>query len=105
MAVQTYRFDNVVYVLEDEPADGATLSITWGHTWTRFPLWARFVFKRDGSSTVTTASVPRLFNAWTIGYAQRYFAQIIKQGKGVSAFKILQAYFDARKLYQGMRSS
>ena len=105
MAVLTYRFNNVDYMLEDEPANGATLSLTWqGRTPHKF-LWARFVFKRDGSSTVTTAEVPRFFNAVTISHAQLRFAQIIKEGKGSSAFRILQAYFDAKKLSQGIHNS
>jgi hypothetical protein len=100
MTALIYKFDNVNYVLEDAPTNGATLTITWTNK-----LWARFEFQRDGSSIVTTAAVPRFFNAFTIMWAQQRYAAIIKAGKGSSAFKILQAHFDARKLYQGIRNS
>ena len=96
----TYIFGNTKYMLENPPGDGALLTIQWNTK-----LWARFAFERDGSSSVTTAQVPRFFNAYTIRQAQMRYAAIIQRGVGVSAFKILQAHFDARKLHEGIRTS
>jgi hypothetical protein len=95
-----YKFNNVSYILSEYPDNGATLRIEWTPK-----LWAIFHFQRDGGSTVTTPQVPRFFNAWTISEAQRRYARIIYQGVGKSAYTILQAHFDARKLYSGIRNS
>jgi len=105
MSSLTYIFGNTQYHIEEQPNNGTLLDIAWNTNNPLKKLWARFAFERDGSSTVTTTQVPRFFNAFTIRQAQLRYAAIIQRGVGKSAFGILRAHFDARKLKESIRNS
>ena len=102
MTPLTYKFGNQIFKLYDDPPD-ALLEIHWTHT-----IWARLLIRLDGTSEVTTPAIPRFFNAWSIREAQWRYAAIIRKGceaGGTSAYQILQAHFEERKLRSGIRNS
>ncbi len=54
---------------------------------------------------MTTPQIPRFFNAITINWQQKRYQSIILAGKGKSAFRKLQAHFDARKMNEDINQS
>lgn len=98
----TYHFGNQTFSLYDD-SPHAILEVRW-----TMSIWARFHFRLDGTSEVTTPNIPRFFNALSIHEAQKRYAEIIRKGReagGTSAFKILQTHFAARKTKEAIQNS
>lgn len=97
-----FENDNLLYILNDAPDNGAILTLQWRNP--NKPWLIRFVtyaFKKDGSATIIAQSTPLpwLWNNFVGNWKLRTYSAIIQTGRGISAFKKLQAHFDARKLH------